>query len=1481
MACEYFVGGKWVTESQLKEILNNGLLDNLVANGDISLKGYKPDSSKVIKREKKTITKDTIPANKLAAILANEVKSRAGYPINMLSALELNAEGTDFKIPLWASPYASKFESLLTSLVSNKVVKQKFPGTSLVLGSEEGFRVKVGDEAAGELSKSGIVFTESFDPEKGLQPMRWDPETKTMLPDQVIMPFKFRAESGEILNLDEFTIRTADDKLMLDMTKVPKDILNVFGFRIPTQKQNSMASIEIVGFLPESTGDLLLAPRDFTRRMGSDFDVDKLYIYNRNIFYQNGKLHNNFLSDPKAIEKAKETTVAQIQELKESLKFTKEERKLVDKYIKDNLERTEDNEEPEEAKKASDLIRRSISQADRQALDDAITRLSILNRSYVAARQNNIIKTHLTIANSTNPEVIKMFLATDSPGEYKELANKVDSIRTERGLVQPIITILSDTYQRTKYINATAGKNAVGGFSLDSTFNATAQGKDLVIIDLTPGTYADVYGTLENPRTPTKEDILEYNIPLATFGKVESKGDISNKYTLRSQAIINKAKQEKRDLTEAEKKSLKYKSEVIKTLQSSALDNEKEQILDKLNINDQTFDAIRAMALLGFEEKDIAGLLSQEIIWEYVAALQDASSSLTAYNPNAAEDTVANLIAKYDHQGKFLTLPTELLSQLQNQSGDELMDNISNQYLKPIESGETPDFNLRQLAILKKFEKLTEYGKTIKQLQSTINTESKGIAKSLIEVNAKVEQIQNLPTIEVFNATKLLGDYAGNTLIKPEGINGYASYYGTMFADKIFNQYFPYKTQGFQTAVGEILTHTPKGADVSINKKAEIQAEVFDDVRSYLYGNPNTNLFSGNPELERKRLFIDSPQNQSLATILATLSENTWFKKNGFLNKLDFDLNKNGKISRVNFEAAAGENFDERAIYDGFVYLLTKNFPVKNPSNPEGTFNGVEYTSRTLAQELISAAFLEGGNQGAKQYLKYVPVSYLKVLGFGDYLQSVPFDFVETFYGNMSEFGVIYNQPSSFTRQYFQNNPDKVKTVTLSDLKGNETKTPEQFTLSPDALMNNFVDVIDPATGDGTQMQTQFLSIYDTKEQSKYALYEFDSINRVYKRIHVLAGSYGFVGYNSTADISMPIELGVAKPNPTIEVSAPGYNITNIPVIPTKGFDINVINNTALLELTAGLPISKSLSGTKEALDDLFNGLETADGVSTLNKQLMTLFRELELPEGFKVDYITNRTRGNKGSYNSRTKVLQLNIEHAEHATPNQLATTLLHELTHTFTSETIKRYEANDETLTPKQIAAVQKLESLQALYISRLTEQGEAGSLAAFKAKYEAWRQTDRSKSAGLTQEEISKYYGAIKLSEFVTMALTDVEFQKKLNEITTEDGKTLWQQIKDALLGLLNSLGLDIQPGSALASGIKSTFDLIKANQAILTPKKSTLNLEVLSNLEELSNMPIDTEGGMSQEDINRLGEDQSLETSPINPKEFEKYLLICGK
>lgn len=1437
MACEYFVNGDWVTENQLKELLNAGLLDTLISDGTIDIKGFKLDSAKVIKTETFTKKHEAIPASKLAKILANEVKTRQGYPQNMLSSLELNADGTDFKIPLWASPYKDKFESLLTSLVSNKVVKQKFPGNSYVLGSQEGFQVKEGDDAAGELKKSNIVFTSSFDPSKGLQPMRWDFENKKILPAQIMIPFKFRDENGAILPLKDFIIKGEDGRMLLDTTKLPEKLLQLFGFRIPTQERNSMAAVEIVGFLPEASGDLMLAPRDFTKQMGSDFDVDKLYTYMYNHFYKDGKIQTGFMSDKKKIAASLKIQMQHLDWIKNELKLNREDKKLIDAYIEEKIEYAENGTEisSELAVKASELIANAIAKSSgivvisegsaqkltydelSKTLDNTIETISILKRSYKASRQNNIIDIHLRIMKSSNPEIINSIMALDSFGEFEGLATEINN---SRNADKALPIILSDSYQRTKFINATAGKNGVGSFSLDSTFNATAQGKEITLENLTEETREALFGTFLDPRIPTTAELLENNLPLATFGEVESKGDISGKYTLKSQNLINKAKAEKRELTTKEKESLKFKSTIIRALQSTAVDNEKAQILDKLNINDETFDVIRALTLLGFEEKEIVGLITQEIIWEYVDKLRDARSSLTSYNPNAEKDIFTALAAKYDPKGAYQELNPSILEQMSSKSGEDLINNIKNKSLTIDPKDNTPDFNLEQLAILEKFQNLTEIGKNIKVLQSTINTESSGIPKSLLETESKVEQIQRLPYLKIFNAQKLLGEYSEGKLADPTTINGYASYYGTMFADQIFNEYFPYKNIGFKTIISEVRTHLPKGASMSMSKLVETQGEVFNEMRSYLYANTNTNLFGENPDVERRRLFIDSkktatkPKNDSLATILNGLSTNPWFQKNGFLNKLSFDINKNGTISRINFEAAAGENFDERNIYDGFNYLLSKNFSV-------GRFNGIDYTSRMLAQELVAAAFLEGGKQGSKQYLKFVPTAYLKSLGFGEYLQGVPFDFVNTFYGNVAEDGPIYSQPSAFTRQYLQNNPDKTKTVSLSNLKGNIVASPEgSFTLNEEALKDNFVEVTDPNTGEPTLTQTHFLSIYDTKLPSKYALYEFDSVDRVYRRIPVLSGSYGFVGYNSQARNAMPAEIKNVVTSPAPQQGAPGYTISGIPTAPSKEFKIDVVNNTAKKDSIADLGISRNLAGTAEALDDLLNNIETAEGVSTLNRQLLQIIRGLQLPENFNVTY--NKTNS-RGSYSASTGTLNINLNHPRNQDANGLAVVVAHELIHTFTAASIKAYQSgNIDGLSAKTIDAIQKLEYLQKLYINQLIAKEGNEGLKEFQRLYTNFkegRSTVFSPDAKNLPEYLSKYYGAIKLEEFVTMALTDVGFQEHLNSITDEAGISIWEQLKELLADLLNALGLDIKPGSALASTVKSTMDLIQANQETL--------------------------------------------------------------
>ena len=694
----------------------------------------------------------------------------------------------------------------------------------------------------------------------------------------------------------------------------------------------------------------------------------------------------------------------------------------------------------------------------------------------------------------------------------------------------------------------------------------------------------------------------------------------------------------------------------------------------------------------------------------------------------------------------------------------------------------------------------------------------------MLELQAKVRQINNLPFSPIFNASNLLGNYekafSGYVLTEPTTINGFASYYGAMFGDPLFSPYFPYNRTGFMDVVNEVMTHMPNALDKSLAKQTEMTRDIFNDVRSFLYANTDSQLFGDDPTTEQRRLFIDVTKgpnlNMSLAKILQNLSKENWFQKNGFLNKLSFDINKNGTISRINFEAATAENLDERNIYDGFLYLLDKNFPV-------GTFNDIEYTSRTLAQDLVAAAFLEGGNQGAKQYLKYVPASYLKTLGFGNYLGNIPFNFEQTFHGVLTDEGeMFYANPSRFTRQYFQNNPDKTKTISLADIKGNEKKAPDEFSLTPEAIAKNIVDVMDPNTGEPTKEQTKFVSIYDAKLPSKYALYEFDSSSRTYKRLPVLAGSYGFVQYNSNKNINNPIESPNQIQTPKgPEIESPGYSMPNIPVQPVRGFNPDVVNNTKKIENAADLVLAKNLSNTGMALDDLLNTLGDADGVSSLNQILLNQLRDLKLPAGFKVEYI-KASMQKLGGYNYDTKTLQINLNTLPTMSVDDFATMIAHELIHTHTGDAIYDYQDGKlDNLTDEQIKALQKLESLQQAYIEYLKQSGSEEELNKFIESYKAWK-----KGTGAAVEgDVSKLYGAMKLSEFVTMALTDQAFQNHLKNIIDEEGLSVWDRIKQMLSELLQAMGLDIPAGSALASTIKSTMDLISETQKTIPSKTTT--------------------------------------------------------
>lgn len=82
----------------------------------------------------------------------------------------------------------------------------------------------------------------------------------------------------------------SDDELLdyFNNTEEGRKILSGVAFRIPTQQQNSIDVIRIKKFLPKEFGDSVVVPSALVQKAGSDFDIDKLSIYLKNIYIGKG-----------------------------------------------------------------------------------------------------------------------------------------------------------------------------------------------------------------------------------------------------------------------------------------------------------------------------------------------------------------------------------------------------------------------------------------------------------------------------------------------------------------------------------------------------------------------------------------------------------------------------------------------------------------------------------------------------------------------------------------------------------------------------------------------------------------------------------------------------------------------------------------------------------------------------------------------------------------------------------------------------------------------------------------------------------------------------------------------------------------------------------------------------------------------------------------------------------------------------------------
>jgi hypothetical protein len=167
-------------------------------------------------------------------------------------------------VVLEATPAYQQIRNILYSIADKNVISPKVNGgmkvqtPSTLLGGE----VKA-EEVNGKMTytSNNLKFYENEDGKRVCEIMvgRWFSSEKS---DEELLEF-FNSEEGQ-------------------------EILKGVAFRIPTQKQNSIDVFKIAKFLPKELGDSVVIPSELVKKAGSDFDIDKLSIYFKNV-YDDGK----------------------------------------------------------------------------------------------------------------------------------------------------------------------------------------------------------------------------------------------------------------------------------------------------------------------------------------------------------------------------------------------------------------------------------------------------------------------------------------------------------------------------------------------------------------------------------------------------------------------------------------------------------------------------------------------------------------------------------------------------------------------------------------------------------------------------------------------------------------------------------------------------------------------------------------------------------------------------------------------------------------------------------------------------------------------------------------------------------------------------------------------------------------------------------------------------------------------------------------
>lgn len=1034
--------------------------------------------------------------------------------------------------------------------------------------------------------------------------------------------------------------------------------------------------------------------------------------------------------------------------------------------------------------------------------------------------KNDYFNVHWSIL--THPDLLAKMLNPLDKNDLKEEGADISKWEAKQQTNKP--SYYDSVYQLRDFQAQKDAKRLVGLSSLSTTFNAVIQDKDI-----RPGII-----TMGEDFKPE-----EKAIPIHIVDEDGHKRTLSS-LSGYGQSIY------KRDGESAGQPRSKHDNHT--TVQSEVLDYAKNKISDKVHLSTYTYPASAALTQL--QEPDSqkgskligeghgwaanlkynARLLSQPIVQEYVAEMSKRGDSLSGeYTPDLKQAVVDSLTKAYTglSEGEPPLPPDHVVSY------QDLTDALKN-------PDKLESYGQKQIAALQLFHQLDQIGTAMMAAQSTINHDTNGAGASLLDTLSKDNTREGV--LNPINEDKigLLGtqDLYTNAEDKTEQGDLYDKMHQTAYG--VVGKFFPYRDM---MPIFKYVMEQTNRQDLSV----DAQKNVFNGMKSFLFSHPDLGLWD-NPQTSRAGLLYHLGDNASLAERVNE-AKNTWGSNNYFLQRLQTDIDPDGvKPSYVSYIASKASRLDD--------YENTKAWL--------DMFLSPDKTQQKVAEDLVRYAYLTGGIQDARSFVKYMPYSYLIGTNFGGKLREL----TSNLQGNVVD--------SNFKQQWFQHNPQFAKSLSgdMKELGSEVEKYPERFTLQKIDLerdplkdenpaRNLAVKVMDTNMNMRILQYPDFLS-YRSKEENRWILYKQMEDRQSYTRIDTL-GDKGMDEYSADA--------GLQTRSLIPENRSKAYN--NLEPIP------RMLNGSPLMARPEQVAreFSMPLKGGYEDIRGVLTKFATdpevpkdqqivSEFLSYLDLKgpnhdaLTRVWKDSAAMPSFKFELLPKEKiplPGSAGMYDTANQHMYIGDDPQS---AGQLAATVNHEMIHAHTalltsiSESDQYLEARGynkgqianlrnlyeevKRNNPEVDIAIRNLNEVRDRAVAQLRDYME-------KAGYHYDTEYNRVIRQGQVRTNLDRLiYAVSSNTEFATMGTTDLPVMRWLDtrKYDGKEPKSFLSHINDfvtrIMSALAHSFGYPPERGSMLEAAMHRTLDLMTVGKT--APEITPSSLSDIRNMDLINAAPI---------------------------------------